>query len=719
MNIIQQQEALKDLSDQQIAKEMQQPSGQMPLFLVSSEAKRRADLRQRYQAEQAEPPQTTVQEDLLRSIMNQQMAPTGIGAAVGQAQARPQPQMPAVPQTQPAQGIMAGVPGNAPPVPQAYAEGGIVRGFANGGGLPAGGLPRGYVAGHGLPYDPNSTPIDPFWMSNLSDTRHQVLKERGRRRVGPDDKPYYTGYDPKTMTGSATDYGLWNTVQSLGRDPSSGGVRANPYENYEIPTRRPEPVVAKPAVPPPDPEPFEETDTYVPGAPVDPLMYKWQAAREAANKNFTKINNLNIGGNPDAIPTIGKLTGQTPGLPADALTPVKYRGIGAFIPGTAPAVRHLQNSVDVNAVRAAELAKLRAADKGRFDAREERLAGREADLAEDTERDPWMALAEAGFAIAGGQSPHAMSNIATGAGQGIQALIESKASREARGDKLFDARTALEDAQEARDTKLDALADRHARGELDQQTLRNEQIKIYAQHDMDNYKITEQARLAAYQTQAADNRGRFDASIHNAGNKLILAKSVLEQRIRERALQLQGLRDKYTYDRDNWSAKDQRLRDEAELDMKQFGMEQTRLDAEAARIEKLISERGKERGLTERANIAADAEPPAVKAARAYMSDPKIAQALTAIAGAGKVPQLHKQIDEKWEAARKAYTDEGRPIHPDDRQTVVDNFIAGMVGTLTEPSLIRAIATNLATATWGGVQNAGAGKPHLPIKNVP
>ena len=53
-NIIQQQEMLKDLSDNQIAQEMQQPSGQMPLFLISTEAKRRSDLRQRFKAEQTE-----------------------------------------------------------------------------------------------------------------------------------------------------------------------------------------------------------------------------------------------------------------------------------------------------------------------------------------------------------------------------------------------------------------------------------------------------------------------------------------------------------------------------------------------------------------------------------------------------------------------------------------------------------------------------------------
>ena len=139
-NLIQQQEALKDLSDQQIANEMQQPSGQMPLFLVSTEAKRRADLRQRFQAEQAEPPKSTVQEDLLRSIMNQQAPQNGImslgqpqgqqGPAQGQQQQPQQPQMQPSQQQQqmasPQQGIVSNgglqrLPGNTQ------------RGFAPGG----------------------------------------------------------------------------------------------------------------------------------------------------------------------------------------------------------------------------------------------------------------------------------------------------------------------------------------------------------------------------------------------------------------------------------------------------------------------------------------------------------------------------------------------------------------------------------------------------------
>lgn len=52
MNIVQLQDRLKDLSDQQLQSEMQNPSGSAPQYLVLSELKRRKDMRDRYQATQ-------------------------------------------------------------------------------------------------------------------------------------------------------------------------------------------------------------------------------------------------------------------------------------------------------------------------------------------------------------------------------------------------------------------------------------------------------------------------------------------------------------------------------------------------------------------------------------------------------------------------------------------------------------------------------------------
>ena len=119
MNIIQQSEMLKDISDDRIKQEMQQPTGQFPLYLVSSEAKRRSDMRQRFKAEADGPPPTsTVQQDLMASLAAQTQAP---GLPPGQGN----------------QGIMGQQPSPSGPAniqpTQQFAGGGQVRGFQEGG----------------------------------------------------------------------------------------------------------------------------------------------------------------------------------------------------------------------------------------------------------------------------------------------------------------------------------------------------------------------------------------------------------------------------------------------------------------------------------------------------------------------------------------------------------------------------------------------------------
>ena len=65
MNIIQLQDNLKNLSDQQLAQEMQMPSGSAPQFLVLSELNRRKQMRDDFQAQQASQNKTTVAQDVV------------------------------------------------------------------------------------------------------------------------------------------------------------------------------------------------------------------------------------------------------------------------------------------------------------------------------------------------------------------------------------------------------------------------------------------------------------------------------------------------------------------------------------------------------------------------------------------------------------------------------------------------------------------------------
>ena len=54
MNMFQLQERIKDFSKDQLVKEMQQPSGAVPPFLVLSELQRRTRMEKAFQAEQAQ-----------------------------------------------------------------------------------------------------------------------------------------------------------------------------------------------------------------------------------------------------------------------------------------------------------------------------------------------------------------------------------------------------------------------------------------------------------------------------------------------------------------------------------------------------------------------------------------------------------------------------------------------------------------------------------------
>jgi hypothetical protein len=79
----------------------------------------------------------------------------------------------------------------------------------------------------------------------------------------------------------------------------------------------------------------------------------------------------------------------------------------------------------------------------------ERLAGMEAKALKEEAQSPWMALAEAGFGIAGGQSQFAAQNIAEGGKQGIKALTESKDRLRKAEERRFELESKVAQAERA------------------------------------------------------------------------------------------------------------------------------------------------------------------------------------------------------------------------------------------------------------------------------
>lgn len=80
---------------------------------------------------------------------------------------------------------------------------------------------------------------------------------------------------------------------------------------------------------------------------------------------------------------------------------------------------------------------------------EKRLADLEAGLTEQKDIAPYMALTEAGLAIAAGESPNAITNIASGATRGIKSYADELKDIRAREEKMFDIDTEIQKAKRA------------------------------------------------------------------------------------------------------------------------------------------------------------------------------------------------------------------------------------------------------------------------------
>ena len=136
MNILEQEDLIKGLPDQALFQQADNPTGDIPQFLVISEIQRRTDMRKRFEA--AEPqPQTTAAERIVRE---------GLGAFMPPQNSLPPPAMPAPPSNSVSQ-----MDGSSPLMAQGMAAGGIL-GFSNGGGTK-----RQQIAAHSSCYTSAST----------------------------------------------------------------------------------------------------------------------------------------------------------------------------------------------------------------------------------------------------------------------------------------------------------------------------------------------------------------------------------------------------------------------------------------------------------------------------------------------------------------------------------------------------------------------------------
>ena len=129
MDILEIEDVLKGLPDQALRQEAQQPSGQVPQYMVVSEIQRRSKMRKRFEAQQEQPSTTVAEQILTGGVASVAPPPSQMMGAMGMPQQAPAPQQ--QPPMQPQQ-----MPPQQPPMPPP------VR-MQRGGDLPYAGQPAG------------------------------------------------------------------------------------------------------------------------------------------------------------------------------------------------------------------------------------------------------------------------------------------------------------------------------------------------------------------------------------------------------------------------------------------------------------------------------------------------------------------------------------------------------------------------------------------------
>ena len=423
MNIIQIQDRLKGVADNALIGYVQNPTGEVPTYLALTELNRRKEMRNNYQKEKE--PNTSVAEDLTQEAQPQQ----GLGALQMPQQGLDALQMPQqglgalqMPQQMPQQMPM-----------EQMAQGGLVdlpvndsmfqeQNYANGGIVA---FNDGGEARYNAAVDARTTPT-----------------------------PRYAGWGyvaPQAIRAAKYGYkGLnWLKAKALGTPKVT-------LPTMNLPTGAVTPVLEAGT------RGFlKMPGTYIDTAVVGGVLYGINQYGEKEEISAEKAKEIALA--KAAKEKAAKELADKEAADKLAATPKtevpaeeKIKSIGEY-------AKELEDYVGVDPNTALQ---------------RDRLAKMESRASTQEERAPWMALAQAGFGMAAGQSPFAMQNIAEGAGMGIKSYATAQ-------DKIAD----LEEKRNALALGLD-------------QAQRSERI-AFAQFGA-NSKQAEEARQ--HTTQIADKK---------------------------------------------------------------------------------------------------------------------------------------------------------------------------------------------------------------------
>jgi hypothetical protein len=426
MNIIQVQDRLKGVDDQSLVGYVERPTPDVPTYLALGELQRREQMRAKYQAQAT--PTETVSEEIVAKATPQM----GIGALTNSMSApqMPQPEMMSESETITETGI-ANLP--APNVGN-YAEGGIVGEERDmfdivvddyvSPGLDAAGLFMGKFAG---------PIVGGMWPGEV----------QAAERYSPEEMAGIMGYAPG---------GLVDNLR--GRNPNLSGVtrpteiaEAGQFffedlpggnEAFEAFTE-----AQKRAAPPLFPaDQRRQTEQLkkqfkspyaIELEKLDQKPYSEYTQQDRANKRYLKEQEDKYWEGSSDVQEKAKKS---------ALEAEVQKNLANQQPPAAPAKEVTM------ADRIAEFKSLMGDDTYN-DMLAEKMKKMDASADRQAEIAPWMALTEAGLAIAAGQDQNALTNIASGATRGIESYAASEKERRALEEQQFDTAIQLRQAERA------------------------------------------------------------------------------------------------------------------------------------------------------------------------------------------------------------------------------------------------------------------------------
>ncbi len=394
MNLLKLQDQLKGIPDNNLVTMVQQPTGQMPQFLVLAEIQRRKDMRESTQAS----PDSTVADDLEQQ---------------GLAALQPPPQEEAPMEGAPEQmdAGLAALPTDMPEAPS-MAGGGIVA-FAKGDLIGGDIKPltatqfarltpadqRAYVAKFGAP------PLAG------AEKGADLIKSIFGGEVNPAEPSYAQRLQGILGAGPGE-----NVFQNVGR---AVATEAQSPAYGVLAASKPKPLAS--AMTPPGLTP---ADIKQAGMDLASQPMPAQAAPVAA-----------------PIATAGIGAGRAPAMDSGLL---KWTDI----PSTDADYDALKRPVRSAEEAMAEMQTMLGTDEG-LATLKDKLAGMEAKAAGEEEQSLGMALLRAGLGMAAGTSPFALTNIAAGGIEGVKDYAAAKERLDAKQEKRFEIESRISQAERA------------------------------------------------------------------------------------------------------------------------------------------------------------------------------------------------------------------------------------------------------------------------------